>query len=138
MVPDSAPASMQTELAAYRAQLRGLDQRRVGHGDGVERSLELLQPERQKAVQHRKSRTEVVVLPDIGLQQGRMIGEAVEDLRRGEAIAFELAAEIFGREFLGSKSLRCHGCPPIRTSSLLVTSHTNKHKKWRKFLKSRR
>src|SRR5947208_6532365 len=138
MAPDSAPASMQTELAADRAQLRGLDQPRVGHRDGVERSLELLQPERQKAVQHRESRTQVVVLPDISLQQGRMIWEAVEDLRRGEAIAFELAAEIFGREFPGSKLLSCHGCPPIRTSSLFVTSPTNKHKKWRKFLKSRR
>ena len=31
-----------------------------------------------------------------------MIWEAIEDLRRGEAIAFELAAEIFGREFPGS------------------------------------
>jgi hypothetical protein len=67
-----------------------------------------------------------------------MIGEAVEDLRRGEAVAFELAAEISGRGFPGSKLLRCHGCLPIRTSSLFVTSHTNKLKKWRKFLKSRR
>src|SRR5215813_9272577 len=126
---------MQTEFAADRAQLRGLDQPRVGDGDGVERPLELLQPKRQKTVQHRKARAQVVVLPDVSLQQGRMIGEPVEDLRRGEAVTFELTAEIPGRS---SKSLRCHGCPPIRTSSLFVTSHTNKPKKWRKFLKSRR
>ncbi|MNL53135.1 hypothetical protein D3C87_1763580 [compost metagenome] len=29
------------------------------------------------------------MLPDIGLQQGGMIGQAIEDLRRGQAVAFE-------------------------------------------------
>src|SRR5262245_30568882 len=106
--------------------------------DRIEWSLELLQPERQEPVQDGKARTQVVVLPDIGLQQGWMIGQPVEDLRRGEAVAFELTADIMGHHCFRCEMLRCHGCPPIRTSSLRDTSHTNKLKKWRKFLKSRR
>src|SRR4029450_1434449 len=124
--------SGQVELAVDRAQLGGPNQARVRDRDRVERSLQLFQPEREKAVEHRKSRTQIIVLPDIGLQQRWMVGKPIKNLRSGQTIAFELAAEVPGCHAFVCKALRCHGCPPIRTSSLRVTSHTNKHKKWRK------
>src|SRR5215831_3673145 len=117
---------MQTEFAVDRADFGRPDQASMGDRDRMQRSLERLQPEGQKAVEHWKSRAEVVVLPDIGLQQGRMIGKPIEDLRRGQTIAFELAAEVPGCQFFGGP-LRCHDVlrfghrvcysPPAQTST---------------------
>src|SRR5262245_7489853 len=109
---------MQTKFAVDGAQLRGLDQARVRDDHRVQWPLELFEPKRQKPVQHRKPRTQIVVLPDIRLQERRMVGEPIENLCGGEAVALKLAAEISGANFFGCHSLSCHGCPPTRTSSL--------------------
>src|SRR5689334_5759760 len=69
----------------------------------VQRSLEGFEPERQKAVQHWKFRAEIVVLPDVGLQQRGMIGQSIQDLRRGKAITFELALEVLGSRISGRR-----------------------------------
>ena len=44
-------------------------------------------PEVEEALQLRKARVKVVVLPDVALQQCRMIGQAVEDLGRRQAVS---------------------------------------------------
>src|SRR5712691_7224437 len=114
--------SVQPELAVHRSDFGGPDQARMGDRHRKERSLELLEPERQKAVERRKSRAEIVVLPDVGLQQGGMIGKPVEDLRRRQTVAIELASKIAGCNVLG-----CHDrCPPIPTSSVLAHLRTDK------------
>ena len=65
--PGKRAASMQPELAVDGADLGRLDQPGMRHGDRVQRALELLQPEVEEFVEHRKVRAEVVILPDIGL-----------------------------------------------------------------------
>src|SRR5258708_9165498 len=121
---------MQAKFAVDRAQLGRLDQARVRDDHRVQRSLELFEPERQKPIEHRKPRTEVVVLPDIRLQERRMIGQSIENLRGREAVALDLAAEVCGGYFFGCffvcQSLKRLRCPPIRTPSLWFTSHTYK------------
>src|SRR5262249_17928889 len=111
-----SPESVQPELAVHGADFGRPDQARMRHRHREERALQLLQPERQKAVECRKSRAEIVILPDIGLQQGGMIGKPVEDLRRRQTVAVELASKV-----AGCNVLECHDrCPPIRTSSVLA------------------
>src|ERR1700720_3072516 len=112
--PSAIGRSVQPELAVHRADFGGPDQARMRDRHREERPFELLEPEPQEAVERRKSRAEIVVLPDIGLQQGGMIGKPVEDLRRRQTVAVELAPKIARCNVLG-----CHDrCPPIRTSSL--------------------
>src|ERR1700694_361443 len=99
--PDRAPQrkpvgrSMETVHAVDRAQLGRLDQPRVGDHDRVQRTLELLFPELQKLLQSREVGAEVVVLPDIGLQQPAMIWTPVVDMSRSQAVAVDLAPKIF-------------------------------------------
>ena len=69
---------MQPELAVDRADLGRLDQPRMRHGDRVQRAFQGLQPEIQKFVERRKYRTEIVILPDITLQQPGVIRPPVE------------------------------------------------------------
>src|SRR5712691_12489915 len=78
----SGRRSVQPEFAVDRADLGRPDQPRMRDRDGVQRALEGLEPERQKAVERWKFRAEVVVLPNVGLQQGRMVRKPIEDLRR--------------------------------------------------------
>src|SRR5271166_2607063 len=86
----------------------------------MERPLQRFEPERQKLVEHGEPRAQVIILPDEGLQQGRMIRKPIEDLSRGQTISFELASKVLG----------CHMCalrlipgpdfassPPAQTST---------------------
>src|ERR1700733_6962745 len=90
----SRAASVQPELAVDRADLRRLDQPRVRHRHRVQRALKLLQPEIEELVELRKCRAEIVVLPDISLQQPGVIGPPVEDVGGGQSVAFELFAKL--------------------------------------------
>ena len=114
------------ELAVDRTDLGRPDQPRMGDRHRMQRPFQPLQPECQKAVERRKFRTEVVVLPDVGLQQGWMVGKPIEDLRRRQTIALKLAPEVvgcraLGRRLTGSQFLGFHDmCPPIRTPSVIV------------------
>src|SRR3954468_12989166 len=85
---------VQPELAVDRADLRRLDQPRVGHRDREQRTLKLLEPEIEKFVQHREIGAEVVFLPNVGLQQRRVIGKPIQNVRSGQAIAFNLLAKV--------------------------------------------
>ena len=57
---------------------------------GVQLALNAVAPEFEKALQFRVIRRQVEFLPDEALQQGRMVGEMIDDLRRGEPVPFEL------------------------------------------------
>ena len=61
--------SVQLELAVDRANFCRLDQARMRHDDRVQWAFELFQPKVQKLVQVRKTGAEIVILPDIGLEQ---------------------------------------------------------------------
>ena len=71
--PIGCAGSVQPKLAVDGANFGRFDQARVRHGDRVQRAFELFQPKVQKLIQLRKAGAEIVILPDIGLQQPRMI-----------------------------------------------------------------
>src|SRR5262249_54230308 len=81
--------SVQPKHAIDRLEIRRLDQARMRDDDRVQRPLELLLPEGEKLLQLRKFRKQIVVLPDIALQQPLLIGPAVNDLRRRQAVTLE-------------------------------------------------
>ena len=93
--------SVQAEHPVDGPDLRRPQQPGVRHRHGVQRPLQVLAPKREEFLQHRKLRPDVVLLPNIGLQQPRVIRPAVEDPGGGEPIALKLAAKI----------LRDHRCP---------------------------
>src|SRR6266446_211446 len=76
----------------------------MGDRDRVQGAFQGLEPEGQETIEDRKSRTEVVILPDIGLQQPGVIGAPIEDARGGQSVAFELPFEL----------LFAHRNPPFR------------------------
>ena len=94
--------SMQPEFAIDGADFGGLDQPCMCDRHRVQRPFQRLEPEAEEAIEGGKSRAQVVVLPDVGLQQPGMIGAPVEDLRGGEPIPLNLLAEV----------CRDHVCPP--------------------------
>src|SRR6185437_3885155 len=77
-----AAGSMQPEYTIDGAELRGLDQLGVRDANRIQRPLQLLLPELQEVLQRGKSREQIVILPDIALQQRGMIGHPIEYLRR--------------------------------------------------------
>src|SRR5438874_1912777 len=95
---------MQAELAVHCPDFGGPDQARMRDRHRMERAFQLLQPERQKSVENGKSRTEIVVLPNKCLQHRRMIRKPIENLRRGQAIALELASKVFACHVMPSDS----------------------------------
>jgi hypothetical protein len=87
---------MQPEHAVDGAQFGGLDQLGVSDRHGEQRSLQRLFPEAEEILQRRKFGKQIVVLPDIGLQQRGMIRHAIENLRRRQPITQHLLPEILG------------------------------------------
>jgi hypothetical protein len=87
-------ALMQPKFAVERFELGRLDELRMSHHHAVQRPVELFPPECQEFDQDRKLRGKVVVLPDIGLQQARIIRQMIENTRGGEPISRELLYEI--------------------------------------------
>src|SRR5262249_10799908 len=73
-------SSVQPELAVDRADLGRLDQPGMRHSDRVQRAFQGLQPEIEEFVEHRKCRAEIVILPDIALQQPGVIRPPVENV----------------------------------------------------------
>jgi len=60
---------MQSKDAVDGVQFGRLDQLGMRDGDGEQGAVELLLPKRKKVLQRRKIRKQIVVLPDLGLQQ---------------------------------------------------------------------
>src|SRR5689334_9640015 len=86
--------SVQSEFAADRLELRRLDQLAVSHLHGMQWPLKLFLPEREKTLQLRKLGEQIVILPDVGLQQPAMIGTPVQDVGGRQAITTDLFTEI--------------------------------------------
>jgi hypothetical protein len=90
----SDPVSMQSEFAADRLELRRLDQLAVSHLHRMQWPFKLFLPEREKTLQLGKLGEQVVILPDVGLQQPAMIGTPVQDVGGRQAITTDLFTEI--------------------------------------------
>ena len=60
---------MQPELAFDKAELGGRDQSPVRHANAVERAVEIGVPEAEEVGELGKARGEIVILPDIALQE---------------------------------------------------------------------
>src|SRR5262245_2949556 len=75
----------------------------------------LIKPEIEEFIELRKCRAEIVILPDIALQQPRVIRPPVESVGSGQPIALKLPAKV----------LRNHcGLHPITGNVLLTRSST--------------
>src|SRR5271166_3927823 len=86
----------------------------------MERPLQRFEPERQKLVEHGEPRAQVIILPDEGLQQGRMIWKPIEDLSRGQTISFELSSKVLGSHDVCALRFPGHdfaSSPPTQTST---------------------
>src|ERR1700761_4548728 len=99
--------SMQPEHTVHGAQLGGLDQLGMRDADRIKRSLELLLPERQEILQRREAWKQIVILPDIGLQQRWMIRNPIKDFRRRQPVTQHLFPKV-----LGNSNPRDHANPP--------------------------
>src|SRR5687768_10557387 len=86
------PAEALMELPDARgvAVLRWPDQLAPCHGDAVQLAVDVPGPEVEELAQLGIVGIQIVMLPDKGLQQARMVGQVVDDLGGGEAIALEL------------------------------------------------
>src|SRR3954451_8877430 len=73
----------------------------------MQRSLQLSLPEVQEPLQFREFGEEVVSLPDVSLQEPAVIRTPVQDLRRGQTIAFDLLLKV----------LRNHFRPPAKSGT---------------------
>src|SRR4051812_47290880 len=87
---------MNVDLSRDGPEFGRADQLRMGDGDGMERSSQFPLPEFQKIDEHREARSKIVVLPDISLQEHRMIRHPVEYLGRRQPVTLHLADEILG------------------------------------------
>ena len=85
---------MEPEFPVDRLELRRLDQLAVCDAHRMQWPPELLHPERQKALQLGKFGKEIVVLPNVRLQQPAMVGTPIQDVRGRQAIATDLSTEI--------------------------------------------
>src|SRR6266404_849335 len=96
LCPPTEIRLVQPKDAVDGAQFGRLDQLGVRNGDGEQRAFELLLPEREKILQRREIRKQIVVLPDIGLQERGMIRHPIKNLCRRQPITQHLFPEILG------------------------------------------
>src|ERR1700733_13941837 len=99
--------SMQPKYAVDGAQFSGLDQLGMRDPNRIKRSLEFLLPEGKEVPQRREFRKQIVILPDVCLQQRGMIRHPVENFRRRQPITQNLFPEVFG-----NANPRDHANPP--------------------------
>lgn len=72
------PASMKAEFRTQRLDLGRFDELRMADHNAIQWPFKLFLPERQELDQNRKIRRDIIVLPDIGLQQARMIWQMIK------------------------------------------------------------
>ena len=107
--------SVKLELAFDASPFIRPDQALMGITDGVQGSVQAGLPEIQEPVHLGKIGSQIIVLPDIRLQHGLEIGDAVEDVCSGETIAIQFVRMISSR--LSSSILRPLGRPGLRSTS---------------------
>ena len=64
----------------------GLDQFLFGENDGVQRPVQLFLPKTQEICEDGKFWRDIIILPDIGLQEVRPIRHVIDNLCRGQVI----------------------------------------------------
>jgi hypothetical protein len=87
---------MQPELPVGQLDLRRFNQMGMPDPNADKRSFKRLLPELQELPQDREGRCHIVILPDEGLDEMRVVGVAVEDFGRRQSIAGELPNKIPG------------------------------------------
>ena len=75
-------------------QFGWFDESRVRHHHRMQGAIERFAPEIEKSLQFGEFRAEIVLLPDIGLEQPGVIGAPVEDMRRRQPVSGELTLEV--------------------------------------------
>src|SRR5271165_1784986 len=88
------PASMKAEFRTQRLDLGRLDELRMADYNAIQWPFELFLPECQELDQNRKFWRDIIVLPDIGLQQARMIWKMIKNLRRCKPVSGKLLDKI--------------------------------------------
>src|SRR6185312_981936 len=91
-----AAFSMQPEYAVDGAKLGWLNQPGMRHDHRVEGAIEFFLPKGEEILECREFRKQIVILPDIGLQQRGMIRHPIEDLCRGQPVPQDLLPKIIG------------------------------------------
>ena len=108
---------MQPKHAVDGAQFSGLDQLGMRDPDRIKRPLELLLPEGKEVPQRRELRKQIVILPDVCLQQRGMIRHPVKNFRRRQPVTQHLFPEVFG-----NPNPRDHANPPFKECSVAGTA----------------
>ena len=85
---------MQAKLSVQIADFLRRQQLRVHHANFVERAVEAFAPEFEEIVEFWKVWRQIIILPEIGLDEDRVIGQPVQNLRRGKAVSLQLSDEI--------------------------------------------
>ena len=78
---------MQSEDATDGVQFSRLDEFRMRDGDCEQRTIELCFPEGEKVLQRREIWKQIVVLPDVSLQQPLTIRTAIDYFRYCQSVA---------------------------------------------------
>jgi hypothetical protein len=65
----------------------------------MQRPFKLLHPESKEALELGELWEEIVILPNVGLQEPRMVRPPIKNLRSREPVACQLPFEILGRHF---------------------------------------
>ena len=81
---------MQHHFYIAEAEFRGGNELLASDNDGMKLSIQIMRPKVQKFVQNREFGGDIIVLPQICLQEIRVIRQVIGDLRRCEAVVFEL------------------------------------------------
>jgi hypothetical protein len=85
---------MQLELAGHGAKFSRLDQPAMTDHDRMQNPFQLAFPKFQKLRQFWKMRVKIVVLPDIALQERRVVGHSIENVSGRQPETLHLAAEV--------------------------------------------
>jgi hypothetical protein len=66
----------------------------MSDGHGVQKTLKIACPKIKKLPQFREVRMQVMLLPNVILQDSGMVGQMVEDIGGRQPVPFELATEV--------------------------------------------
>src|SRR5262245_21402564 len=114
------PSLMQPVVGGQKAKLRRRDQLAVRDRDPKKLAFEVARPELEKILQAGEARVDVVLLPDIALQQRGVLGKAMKNLGGRQAVARQLRAEVaIGCSCHGQSASSSSGSAMMRVHRLL-------------------
>lgn len=137
---------MEADFGSDVAHVQRRQDSALGHAHRMKFSLQRALPKVQELVQHRKFGCHVEFLPNECLEQARVVGHVVEDLRRGQTVAFEHQVELAHvllpqvkrqteethRWVRGAERCTVHSVTPIRESIVAMSSRRRREKPLRK------